>query len=77
VPLAKEDDNVQVVTDEPKPDYETLASKALENSGINAGDWLQVARAAADVANAGAANAAPQNQPRLIEAYKDKIVYNI
>jgi hypothetical protein len=29
------------------------------------------------MANAGAAEAAPQNQPYFVEAYEDKIVYDI
>jgi hypothetical protein len=63
--------------DKPKPEFEMLAVVALDNAGINPGDWLQVARATADVANAGAAKAAPHNQSCLVEAYKDKIMYNI
>jgi hypothetical protein len=77
VPLVEEDDDIQVVTNKPKPVFETLAAAALDNAGINRGNQLQVARATADVVNAGAAKAAPQNQPRLVEAYKDKTMYNI
>ncbi len=51
VPLAEEEDNMQVV--KPKLAFEMLEAAELKNAGINSGDWLQAARAKADAANAG------------------------
>jgi hypothetical protein len=71
VPLECDKDNkvFEVVTDEPEPDFGDLASAALDNAGIDTGDRLRAARAAAD----GAA----QNGPRIVEAEPDEIMYDI
>jgi hypothetical protein len=61
-----EDD--QVGTDEPEPDFAALAAAALANAGIDPQDRLHSAQAAND---------APPPEPALIEAYADKIVYEI
>ena len=43
--MALEDENVdlQVVTDEPEPDFAELAAAALDNAGINADERIQAA----------------------------------
>jgi hypothetical protein len=58
----------QVVTDEPEPNFAELAAAALENAGIDPHDRLQSAQATAV--------ARPQ-EPALIEADNDEIVYEI
>ncbi len=58
----------QVVTDEPEPDFAELAAAALENAGIDPHDRSQSAQATA---------AARPQEPALIEAKDDKIVYEI
>ncbi len=40
------------MTNKPKPAFETLAATALENAGIDAGEWIWVARATADAVDA-------------------------
>ncbi len=59
----------QVVTDEPEPNFAELVVAALKNVGIDPHDRLQSVQAAA-------AAARPQ-EPALIEANDDKIVYEI
>ncbi len=78
VPLEEEEEEYQVVTDKPKPGFEELAAAALNNAGINAEAHVRDARAAMNAAKAAVAAAAMHpNGPRLIEAFKDKIMYNI
>ena len=71
VPLEcdKDGEVFEVVTDEPEPDFDDLAAAALDNAGIDTGDRLHAARAAAD----GAA----QNGPCIVEAEPGEIVYDI
>ncbi len=65
--LEDKDINLQVVTDDPEPDFAELAAAALDNAGINAQDRLQAAQQRPE----------PTNGPALIEADNDKIVYEI
>jgi hypothetical protein len=76
VVLEEEEDDGQVVTDEPKVPFEALAAVALENVGIDMADSIRAAWAAGDDRDRAGAPAMPQ-EPRLVEAYNDKIVYNI
>jgi hypothetical protein len=66
----------QVVTNEPNPMFEILAAAALDNAGIDTAKQIRAARATTDAA-AGANGITQTNGPRLIEANKDKIVYEI
>jgi hypothetical protein len=65
--LDNEDINLQVVTDDPEPDFAELAAAALDNAGINAQDCLQAAQQRPE----------PTAGPALIEAANDEIVYEI
>jgi hypothetical protein len=76
VVLEEEEDDGQVVTDKPKVPFEALAAAALENAGIDKADCICAARAAGDNRDRANAPAMPQ-KPRLVEAYDEKIVYNI
>ena len=71
VPLEcdKDDEVFEVVTDKPEPDFDNLAAAALDNAGIDTGDRLGAARAAA--------GAAAPNGPCIVEAEPDKIMYDI
>jgi hypothetical protein len=78
VPLEEEEGKYQVVTDEPKPRFEELTAAALDNVGINAEACVRNAWAAIDAAKATAAAAATcPDAPPLVEAFEDKIMYNI
>jgi hypothetical protein len=78
VPLEEEEYDIQVVMDKPKPVFEMLAAAALENAGINVEDRIHTAGAATDAAHVGAAPAMIHpDGPHMVEAYKDKIVYDI
>ena len=66
MPLEDEDVNLQVVSDDPEPDFAELAAAALDNAGINANDRIQAAQQA---------NLNPG--PTLIEADDNEIVYEI
>ncbi len=60
------------MTDEPTPDYADLAATALENAGINPDERLHQARdIPGDVAPEGG------EQPALVEAEEDKVMYKI
>jgi hypothetical protein len=77
-PLEEEEEEYQVVTDEPKPGFEELAAAALYNVGINAEAHMHDAWAAMNAAKAVAAVAAVRpNWPHLVEAFEEKIVYDI
>ena len=65
--LDDKDINLQVVTDDPEPDFAELAAAALDNAGINTQDRLQAAQLRPE----------PTAGPALIEAANDKIVYEI
>jgi hypothetical protein len=73
----EEEEDHQVVTNEPDPAFETLAAAALDNPGIDAAKQIRAARATADAAAGVGAITAQPNGPQLIEANKDKIVYKI
>ncbi len=73
----EEEGDYQVVTNEPKPALERLAAVALENAGIDAAKQIWAAKAAADAAARAGVIAAQPNNPCLIEANEDKIVYKI
>ena len=76
VPLEEEEFDFQVMTDEPKPDFEDLAAAALNNAGIDTADRLRAATVATEAA--AAAPIQPQQDSRhLIEADPDEIVYEI
>jgi hypothetical protein len=66
VPLEDEDVDLQVVSDDPEPDFAELAAAALDNAGINANDRIQAAQQA---------NLNPG--PTLIVADDNEIVYEI
>ena len=61
------DMDLQVVTDDPEPDFAELAAAALDNAGINAASRLEAAHHAP----------APDAGPAFIEADDDDIVYEI
>ena len=65
--LEYKDIDLEVVTDDPEPDFAELAAAALNNAGINAQDHQQAAQQRPE----------PTNGPALIEADNDKIVYKI
>ncbi len=46
VPLEDKDVDLQVVSDDPEPDFAELAAAALDNAGINANDCIQAAQQA-------------------------------
>ena len=74
VELEEDKDTSVVVTDEPEPDFETLAAAALTNADIVLTDRLQAARASQVDHKATASMAWA---PRMVEAKDDKIVYEI
>jgi hypothetical protein len=57
----EEEGDHQGVTDKPKPAFETLASAALENAGIDATKQILMARAATDAADGAGIIAAQPN----------------
>ena len=65
--LEDEEADLQVVTDEPKPDFAELAAAALDNAGIDVNNCLQAVQRAT-LSHPGRA---------LIEANDNKIVYEI
>ena len=65
--LEDEDADIQVVTDDPEPDFAELAAAALDNAGINANNCLQAAQRGQE----------PVPGPALIEGNDDKIMYEI
>ena len=65
--LKDEEADLQVVTDNPEPDFAELAATALDNAGIDANDCLQAVQRAT----------LPHPGPTLIKANDDKIVYEI
>ena len=78
--VALEDENMdlQVVTDEPEPDFAELAAAALDNAGINADERIQAAqREANERMQAAAQRANLDPGPTLIEANNNEIVYEI
>jgi hypothetical protein len=74
VELTSKEDDYPAITEEPEADFQHLSAAALDNAGINTVARLCTAR---DLADATAIGIAPHN-PRaaLVEADKDKIVYN-
>jgi hypothetical protein len=62
VPLKDDEEDFEVVTDEPAPDFETLAAAALENTGIHTRDCLRAAQDAAEAAGSGLPRPAPANE---------------
>jgi hypothetical protein len=77
VPLEEEEEEYQVVTDEPKPGFEELAAAVLNNAGINTEACVRNARAATYAAEAAAAAAVCPDGPCVVKAFEDKIVYDI
>jgi hypothetical protein len=78
VTLEDESVDLQVVTDEPEPDFAELAAAALNNPGIDAGERIQAAQRAANERMQAAAHHAHLNPgPALIEGNDDEIVYEI
>ena len=59
--------NIQVVTDKPEPDFAELTPAALDNAGINPDERLQATRQVRK----------PSPGPTVVDANKDKIVYEI
>jgi hypothetical protein len=72
VELKSEEADYSAVTDEPEPDFEQLATTALDNAGIDPQDCLCAAQAAQ-----AAAAGDQQRGPALVEADDNKIVYEI
>jgi hypothetical protein len=70
VDLKEDEQEYQMVTDEPKPNFWDLAGAALHNAGINAENMLRAARAQA-------VDEAQWQGLALIKANEDKIVYKI
>ena len=70
VELKSEEGDYAAVIDGPEPDFEQLATTALDNAGIDLQDCLCAAQAAAAAAPLRA-------EPALVEANEDKIVYKI
>ncbi len=67
-----------MVTDKPESGFDELAVVALDNVEINAEARVHDAQAAMNAAEAAAvAAAARPNGPCLVEAFEEKIVYNI
>ncbi len=77
VALEEENVDLQVVTDEPEPDFAELAAAALDNAGINADECIQAAQRDANERMQAAAQCALDPGPTLIEANNNKIVYEI
>ena len=78
VTLEDEHVDLQVVTDEPEPDFAEHAVAALDNAGINADERIQAAQRAANERMQAAAQHANLNPgPALIEGNDDEIVYEI
>ncbi len=78
VPLEEDEYDFQVVTDEPEPDFEELASAALTNAGIDTADQLRASRVAAEAAAAAPIWQFDQlDDPRLVKVEPHKIVYKI
>jgi hypothetical protein len=73
----EEEEDFQVVPDEPGLGFEDLVAAAFENSGINMDDCIRATWATADAAAAVAALHPTHHQPRLIKADPDSTVYNI
>ena len=65
--LEDKDADIQVVTDDPEPDFAELAAAALDNVGINTNYCLQAAQRGQE----------PGPGLALIEGNDDKIVYEI
>ena len=65
--LEDKDIDLHMVTDDPEPNFADLAAAALDNAGTNAHDRLQAAQQ----------GPGPTNEPTLVEADNDKIVYEI
>jgi hypothetical protein len=70
VDLEEDEQEYQMVADEPEPDFGDLTGAALHNTGINTEDMLCAARAQA-------ADEAQWQGPALVKADEDKIVYEI
>jgi hypothetical protein len=68
--LEYEDEDFQVVTNEPVPDFTELAAMALDNAGIDPGECLRLA-------NDATANRQVAVPPAIVEADADKVVYEI
>jgi len=73
VELESDENKCAAVTEDPQPDFETLAAAALENAGIDPLDCLRDARAAQE---AGGHRTNPGG-PTVVEADDDEIVYEI
>ena len=65
--LEDKDADIQVVTDDPEPDFVELAAAALDNADINANHCLQAAQRGQE----------PGPRPALTEGNDDKIVYEV
>jgi hypothetical protein len=76
VVLEEEEGDKQVVMDEPEVIFEALAAAALENADIDTADCIRAARAAEDRGDGANAPALTQ-EPHLVEAYDEEIVYDI
>ncbi len=64
------DEDFQVVTDEPVPDFAELAATALDNAGIDPAERLRLA-------NNAAADRQEARLPDIVESDADEVVYEI
>ena len=73
--MALEDDNVdlQVVTDEPEPDFAALVAAALDNAGINANERIQAAQREANERMQAAAQRANLNDTYQGERQRNRV----
>jgi hypothetical protein len=70
VELECKDEDFQVVTNEPVPDFTQLAATALDNAGIDPAKRLHLA-------NNAAADRQEAQLPAIVEADADEVVYKI
>jgi hypothetical protein len=66
VELEREENDFQLITDEPEPDFRDLAGAALHNAGINADEMLRNTQ-----------GREPSSGPALVEADEDELVYKL
>jgi hypothetical protein len=76
VVLEEEGEDKQVMIDKPEVPFKALVAAALKNADINTADCIHAARAAGNNRDRAGAPALAQ-EPSLVEAYNDKIVYDI
>jgi hypothetical protein len=63
MPLEEDEEDFQVVTNKPAPDFEILAAAALENVGIDTRDCQRTTRDTTETAGGGLPGSASANVP--------------